>query len=1236
MKIDKSLPVYTNNLFSKHYLVDILPKTEYWNINKGNLKEFIIFVNEIYLKEKDNLENYSESQLEEIWIKPILSKMGHIFQVQQTLDAILKEGIRKPDYIFYKSEEMRRKFGTLREIVDNSVIYAVGDAKKWNKNLNNKNSKGSSFDDQSPAFQICNYIQITNADWGILTNGRNWRLYNIDNGFKLNVYFDVDLEILINKDNIDDWKFFFLFFSPHSFIKDSNKKSVLSKILEESEQHSVEIGENLYKDAYLSLQKLCQGFLDFYNNNLTGENLNEIFQNSLIILYRLLFVLYAESRGILPIENEVYFEQYSLQKIRLEINKMDTEPVPMTEIYWLKLKTLFRIIEGYDYKLNDYLGVPKYDGGLFSKEKHSFLEKFTVGDKALIHAIKHLSETDEGKLIDYTNLDINHLGGIYERLLEYIPRYETEEYCLVKLKDQEYWLPLANFEELNEKTNIIHKIPSNHVFLATDKGERKLTGSYYTPTVIVNYINKLCSQKLLKKIKLEVTTNGIINYDDYVKRILNLKILDPAMGSGHFLVNISEHLASELLKISSKLSKEKYPFIEYQDEKVYFIWQKKVLENCIYGVDINPMAVELAKVTLWLSILTLKQPLSFLDHHLKEGNSLIGLKIDDIVKNYSSVINKSEILTNLKELIAANNKDFHFDTSKNSNELFRIEIDKTKNYTTKSNKLKKYKDIANIIIAERIGYEVNRTSFDLNDLVKQEKLVNEITKFLQSIKIRNPFHWEIEFPEVFFEENPGYDLIIGNPPYIKARDTDIPEVRNYLEQHYSALNGMWDMYIPFIERSLNLLKKNGLYSMIIPDTIGQAEYSYGIIDIIESKYNLYQIDFFPNIKIFKNIGIENKIIFVDNYISNEPSYRVLHSLNISSKTILKSIKGKEKYLLETPDVLISEEDTIPLSEICYVTYGLRLNSSKKDPAKFVKAELLSDAKTSIHKRKYTEGKYIEPYLVSKELYLEWETERCPERLVRPTFPELYKTEKLLLSRQKFIAAFSEAEKELICDNTIILCLLAKELKDIDNKSIQKYYKNIEKDRVEVESQSKNFSLKYILTLLNSKLIQYLIKYRTKGGSDFYPDDWKSIPIKTIPLKEQSIFIDISDKIIKTKNELISLRKSVFDYINIELNINNPNEKIANWFEQNWVSISKSLEDAYKNKFYLEKKIKVKGFNVIKKAEWKDYFDRMKERYHSIENRIDQLMNEVDELVYQLYGISESEIEIIESLLNKNE
>lgn len=503
----------------------------------------------------------------------------------------------------------------------------------------------------------------------------------------------------------------------------------------------------------------------------------------------------------------------------------------------------------------------------------------------------------------------------------------------------------------------------------------------------------------------------------------------------------------------------------------------------------------------------------------------------------------------------------------------------------------------------------------LNDLSNNIKCGNSLIDDPE-IAGEKAFNWQKEFPEIF--ENGGFNVVIGNPPYVKARDNDDIIGRKYIESHYQTPSGMWDLYIPFIEKGILLSKNSGLCSMIIPDTIGKADYSLKLIEFIDSSYFLYQIDFFPDIFVFDNVGVKSKILFIQKKESTSSALRIKHTPAINDTVMLDSQNNEavSQYLIENPQFELSNSGCISLGEICYVSYGMRLNSDKSDPKKFTKSDLVSEVKIEPFTEKYTEGKYIERYRIERELFLEWNTERCPRRLVRPTFPELYPPEKLLLSRQKQVATYSNAGH--FCDNTIIMAIRAIELKGVVNKSIIKYYQNTGLNRELAEQNSQKYYLKYLISIINSKLITYFIKYKRKGNIDFYPDDWKEIPIKINDKENQGILCEKADEIMTFHRELQECTQRFKRTIQRKFAINEFSKKLENWHMLTYAEFIMELN-----------KVKIK-LPLAEEAEWEEYFTNESKKSSALKSRIETIDKEIDQIVYKLYGLSTDEIAIIEA------
>ena len=321
--------------------------------------------------------------------------------------------------------------------------------KSW-KTLLDKKIKGvkASFEFQNPSFQIDYYLHVTPVQWGILTNGHHWRLYNKETSYKLDSYYEIDLVTILDKNDIEGFKYFYLFFRLGAFKKDASGKNFLDLVNEGSLAYAKKLGDNLQKNVYEAMELLSVGFLSLQDNALTNNepDLKEVQENTLKLLYRLLFIFFAESRKLLDIDNPEY-KKLSLESIKYDIaHKKDRgeHMLSVTTDYWNKLNTLFALIndgsESEKFKIpRNILNIPAYNGGLFDPKRNPFLHGKKIGDEFLAKAID-LMAREEKEFIDYSTLGTRQLGSIYEGLLEYKLKVATEDLTAVKEKGHEKWI----------------------------------------------------------------------------------------------------------------------------------------------------------------------------------------------------------------------------------------------------------------------------------------------------------------------------------------------------------------------------------------------------------------------------------------------------------------------------------------------------------------------------------------------------------------------------------------------------------------------------------------------------------------------------------------------------------------------------------------------------------------------------------------------------------------------------
>ncbi len=855
-------------LFSNHFIEVRLPQINEWQV-VPELDDFRQNIIERYNSKKMQLSKMNEAQTEKEFIQPILDLLGYAdsYIVQTAANG----GV--PDYALFPDEKTKNSAYKKMGEIDYSHCISVGDAKYWERELDiSKFSKKDTFTNKNPSSQIIQYLNGTGLRWGILTNGRFWRLYNRDARVPIGNYYQVDIVKLLEAPK-EKLKYFYLFFRKDALLPTptGSGKNFLDLVLEGSNDYAIELENNIKERAYEVVQLICRGFAaNSSSQQFNGTTLKEIYDNSLTFLYRLLFVFYAEARELLPLTaSQSYRDNYSMRNITHKINEAVQKNYNFStksSLYYQNLSNLFNLIDSGD----DSLDIPEYNGGLFDSSEHPFLIKNSIADSYLAPALRHLAYIKDSKLgyeiaVDYNTMSERHLGNIYEGLLEFRPTIADKNLVVHKDKNSLKYAPASEYPN---KEVICKK---GDLYLVNDKGERKATGSYYTPEYIVNFIveNTLDplvkdAQTKAKTLRLAVEANikelehqkekqkGSIEAIEKLDKAiaeerecllapyLNLKILDPAMGSGHFLTRATDFLAEA---IATDPSIESFPDLDEESEIIYY--RRRVVESCIYGVDLNPLSVELAKLTLWLTTMAKSKPLSFLNHHLRTGNSLIGAKIVDLdeilgvntkkkrkkigptkapvqMGQFEWAFKEKLILLLQKRAMIARNP------TENLND-----IDEKKDWEKDFQEIvERFRLLADLWASKYLGNKVdweeyNTLAMNLHTAKPDwEKLIQKksIKKALEFRREKHFFHWELEFPEVFFNEdgsrkqNIGFNAILGNPPYVlEARENAelfrelrlFPNIVKYYQKNI-------DLFCFFTCISIDLLARNGNHSYIVP------------------------------------------------------------------------------------------------------------------------------------------------------------------------------------------------------------------------------------------------------------------------------------------------------------------------------------------------------------------------------------------------------------------------------------
>ena len=698
----------------------------------------------------------------------------------------------------------------------------------------------------------------------------------------------------------------------------------------------------------------------------------------------------------------------------------------------------------------------------------------------------------------------------------------------------------------------------------TQESARKQTGSYYTPRRVVDY---MIDEVLVESLAISVQpTDGnamswsdslrcLLDFEDafedakelfdesesegLVRAISEIKVLDPAVGSGAFPMGILHKLTLALRRLDpenrqwEELQKEMAArraaeafntpnqqereaelkeisdtFERYRDSdfgrKLYLI------QNSVFGVDIQPIACQIAKLRFFISLAIEQEPnndskdnygikpLPNLETRFVAANTLLGLdKPEQLSLGQTAAVEQLH-----KQL--ADNRERHFHAKSREAKLKCVEVD------------------------ERLRQKL---ATGLENVGMPAGAASKIA-YWKPYDQNEKANWFD--PEYMFGVAGGFDVVIGNPPYVRSEGYgQNPETRRQIAESniYETLHEKWDLYIPFIERGYKLLKPNGFTTMIVSDAYCHARYARRSREWFLNKSRVVRLDFFGKIQIF-DAGVRNIIYLFQNTDghSNKPERRVHHpefgTIELLSTDDQTNLTERAFF----PEDATSREfttATVPLRNICYVTYGLRPSSKSGAQEKFVTADLTTLSRDAIHRKPFVEGKHLDRWLPATKLWLEWGTTRAPSQFYAPTFDELYEVnEKLLVQRSPGPdpkACYDD--QHLIFTPSSVGFILWHDLSGVRNRSIQKQARYADEmrrnvvvmQREEVEKISRGFDIKFLLGVLNSAVARQSLLSNRRSNVHLYPDDWKQLQIPCVPRETQETIIRLVDRILIAKS-----------------------------------------------------------------------------------------------------------------------
>ena len=601
--------------------------------------------------------------------------------------------------------------------------------------------------------------------WGIVSNGLRLRLLRDNFSLTRQAYVEFDLQAMMSGEVYSDFILLYMILHQSRVEAEKPEQCWLERWTEEAQRRGTRALDQLRKGVQQAIQTLGQGFLAHPANSTLRQKLQSgvstphgLYEQLLRLVYRLIFLFVAEDRDLLlgthtpPEARSRYMDHYSLTRIRRIAGRLRGA---RHGDLWQGLRVTFRcLIDG-----QPALGLSPLGGFLFSEDALTDLNDCDLSNDALLTAVRHLSFTRDRRMlrpVDYRNLGTEELGSVYESLLELHPEVNVG----------------ASTFEL--------KVAAG--------SERKTTGSYYTPSSLI---------RCLLDSALEPVIARKLKEPDPEKALLDLKVVDPACGSGHFLIAAAHRIGKHLAIIRTG---EIEPPPEERRKAL-----RDVVSHCIYGVDVNPLAVELCKVALWIETLDPGRPLGFLDHHIKCGNSLIGATpellekgipddafkpVEGDDKKIASGIRKKNKREQRGErdlfagVTAAPDwqeavEGFQAWGSMPENAFHQVCEKATQYGTLRENPAYRHqKQTADLWVSAFFWplTEESAASVPTEDVFRRfqqgtHHLKEEEQRQTERLVAKHRFfHWYLEFPDVFSHEGyGGFSCVLGNPPWEKIK-----------------------------------------------------------------------------------------------------------------------------------------------------------------------------------------------------------------------------------------------------------------------------------------------------------------------------------------------------------------------------------------------------------------------------------------------------------------------------------
>lgn len=743
-----------------------------------------------------------------------------------------------------------------------------------------------------PASHALKRARELGLDHALLVAGSLLRIYSLrgeetlDEGVASVAYVEFDTDLL----PVEHAQLLGALAAPDALRRDGR----LSRIRTESGRYAVELRERFTKRLYEEVvDLLIRGLHDSAKRADLSPLPNEdrLYRATLVLLFRLLFLLYAEDRNLLPMQQSVYRARSITEMVRsaaATVNDPHRRFDAHATSIWTDLRQLFTAV----HDGNADWGVPPYDGGLFADVgglDDGLLAAIELPNAVIGQALHLLgwdeSDGEAGK-VDFGDLGVRQIGTIYEGLLSYEVAFAATNLRIDRRAEGEPYVET----QPEEQPDVLAGTPH----IRSPKGGRKATGSYYTPVFAVE---RLIDQAVRTELEDHVAAIGGA-MDVPVTNLFDFRVCDPAMGSGHFLVaaldamtdGFSVHLAAhpneavtaELTRARERLNDvgRRYGAPDLGEQVADLdLLRRMVLKRCVYGVDLNPMAVELGRLGLWLHSLVPGLPLSYLGHNLQHGNSLVG-----IGAHHPSI-----------GLLAYPAEAKARDAASAIASITDLELGEIAASEQRQHELREATDGLHSLYDLVASAPLRDADGGLAELYAEEivagrppaQFASDIAGARALARELDVFHWRIAYPEVFLRDRPGFDVMLGNPPWEEPRveelefyarfipglyraptagerDKKIAEfaelhatvreryerdrseglaISRYLTATYELVSsGNADLYKAFAERFLDLVRNHGRLGVVLPRSAFAGEGTTPFRDALFSRTASVDID----------------------------------------------------------------------------------------------------------------------------------------------------------------------------------------------------------------------------------------------------------------------------------------------------------------------------------------------------------------------------------------------------------